>query len=534
MSRCFSFPPPGYLRNTDTLIEESIKIQLDTEKPIKDRKEKKDKKDRNETKEERKLRKEKKRERKEKRKREKEETKKDSKLKLTNEVKEPKDIGKLQKGEYYENEHFEKSDITQELDKPVSSPQEPYSSDSSQSSKRKRDTLLPSKDHGTGIRIRLPLRKHREPEEVKKGFQLGSSSRSVGISDSIIQKTKRVQRPLQGITKVENPNQLPVSSASCRLPLKNVETPNELAGISTSQICRPLLKKVENHSSSQVCRAPSKKVETLLPVNCRPPVKKVENLQCGPVKKVETLQLGNSAVCRPPLNKVETLLPVSKVCRPPLRKDDTPNPPPVISASKVCRPPLRKDDTPNQAPVISASKVCRPPLPKKDETLNQPSVISASKVCRPPLPKKGETPNQPPVISASKVCRPPLSKIDETPSQLKVVCKPLNNSIVDAPSKPLVPVDAPTASTANETVDEESLRMESLYNSLLKIPLVTYDCFDAVDQDWLFSSALTESKSVSKKQKIDDAIPCSKFQWPPRAQYMPEVEVYALPYTVPF
>lgn len=121
---------------------------MDTEKPIKDRKEKKDKKDRNETKEERKLRKEKKRERKEKRKREKEETKKDSKLKLTNEVMEPKDIGKLQKGEYYENEHFEKSDITQELDKPVSSPQEPYSSDSSQSSKRKRDTLLPSKDHG--------------------------------------------------------------------------------------------------------------------------------------------------------------------------------------------------------------------------------------------------------------------------------------------------------------------------------------------------------------------------------------------------
>ncbi|XP_058725397.1 uncharacterized protein LOC131596686 [Vicia villosa] len=483
MSRCFSFPPPGYLRNTDTLIEESIKIQLDTEKPNKDRTEKKDKKDRNETKEERKLRKEKKRERKEKRKREKEETKKDSKLKLADEVKKPKDNGKLQKGQYYENEHVEKSDITEELDKPVSSPQEPSSSDSSQSSKRKRDTLLSSKDHGTGIRIRLPLRKHTEPEEVKQVFQLGSSSRSVGISDSITQETRRVQRPLQGVTKVENTNQLPVNSASCRLPLKKVETPNELAGISAPQVSRPLLKKVETHSSSQVCRPPQKKVETHSSSQvCRPTQ-----------KKVETLLSGNSAsqVCRPPLKKVETLLPgnsAPKVCRPPLRKDETPSQFNASSASKVCRPPLRKDETPCQLNVSSASKVCRPPL-SKDETLNQLNVNSASNVC-----------------------------------------KALSNSVpVDAPSKPLknlVPVDAPTA---NETVDKESRRMESLYNSLLNIPPIKYDCFDSVDEDWLF-----RTESVSKKQKIDDAIQCSKSVWPPRAQYMPEIEMYALPYTVPF
>ncbi|KAL5067167.1 hypothetical protein RYX36_018054 [Vicia faba] len=132
--------------------------------------------------------------------------------------------------------------ITMELDKPVSSPQEPYSSDNSQSSKRKRDTLLPSKDNGTGIRIRLPLRTHRELEEVKQGFQFGSSSRSVGISYSTTQEARKVQRPLQGVTKVGNTSQLPGNSASCRLPLKEV-TPIELAGVSASQASRPLLKK---------------------------------------------------------------------------------------------------------------------------------------------------------------------------------------------------------------------------------------------------------------------------------------------------
>ncbi|KAL5067165.1 hypothetical protein RYX36_018052 [Vicia faba] len=182
------------------------------------------------------------RERKEKRKREKEETQKDSKLKLVNEVKEPKDNVKLQKGKYYENEPVEKSDITEELDKPVSSPQEPYSSENSQSSKRKRDTLLPSKDNGTYIRIRLPLRTHRELEEVKQGFQFGSSSRSVGISYSTTREARKVQRPLQGVIEVGNTSQLPGNSASCRLPLKEV-TPIELAGVSASQASRPLLKK---------------------------------------------------------------------------------------------------------------------------------------------------------------------------------------------------------------------------------------------------------------------------------------------------
>jgi hypothetical protein len=125
---------------------------LDLEKPKKDRKEK-DKKEKKEKKDER--RREKK-EKKEKRKRDKEHNHIDStsshstvgiKFKF-NEVNEPKDNGKLQKVEHYENEQLERSGITEEHDLPVSSPQEPCTSDSSQSSKRKRGSLLPSQDNG--------------------------------------------------------------------------------------------------------------------------------------------------------------------------------------------------------------------------------------------------------------------------------------------------------------------------------------------------------------------------------------------------
>lgn len=292
--------------------------------------EEKDKKDRKAAekaaKKERKERRREKKEKKEKRRREKEEKLKDSttshasvtgiKFKLNNEVKEHKDSAKLRKVEDYENEQLERSGITEELEQPVCSPQEPYSSDSSQSSKRKRGIELPSQDHGPAIRIRLPLRKHREPEESKQGFQLGSCSRSVGVADLLARDTSRTERPLPSIKKAETPSQL--------------------------------------H--------------------------------------------GNSA------------------------------------------------------------------------------------------PK---------------------------------VCKPLPN---------VVPVDAVAA--ANETVDDESRRMESLYKSLLHIQPITYE-LGPLDQDWLFCSVPKQTMPVSKKQKID-AVQCSKSLLQPRAQYMPEADIYALPYTVPF
>ncbi|GAU12258.1 hypothetical protein TSUD_02250 [Trifolium subterraneum] len=434
MSRCFPFPPPGYLRKSDALIEESIKIRLDLEKPKKDRKEK-DKKEKKEKKKEKEEKKREKKERKEKRKRDKEHEHKDSssshstvgiKFKF-NELKETKDNGKLQKVEDYELEQLERSGLTEEHDQPVSSPQEPCTSDSSQSSKRKRGSVLPSQDNGTPIRIRLPLRKHQEPEESNQGFQLGSSSSSVGLPNSHTQEARTIERPLQGSTKVESKQGFQLGSNS------NSNTRE------ARPIDRPLLgiKKVESKQGVQL----GSSSRSVVPNPHTHEARKVERPLQG-ITKVETkqgFQLGSSS---------KSVVPNSR----------------THEARKVERP------------LQGITKV---------ENTNQPHGNSASKVC-----------------------------------------KPLQN---------LVPVDA---KVANETVhkesrrDKEIRRVESLYKSLLNIQPVTYDGLDTLDQDWLFSSVPKEAKPVSKKQKTD-VFQCSQSLWP-RAQYMSEVDIYALPYTVPF
>lgn len=227
------------------------------EKLQKEREEKDKKAAEKAAKKERKERRREKKEKKEKRRREKKEKLKDSttshasvggiKFTLNNGVKEHKDSAKLRKIEDYENE---RSGITEELEQPVCSPQEPYSSDSSQSSKRKRGTELPSQEHGPAIRIRLPLRKHREPEEFKQGFQLGSCSRSAGVADSLARDTSRIDRPLLSIKKAETPSRsvgvadLPAPDTSrierTLLSIKKADTSSQLHGNSAPKICKPL------------------------------------------------------------------------------------------------------------------------------------------------------------------------------------------------------------------------------------------------------------------------------------------------------
>lgn len=103
-------------------------------------------------------------------------------------------------------------------------------------------------------------------------------------------------------------------------------------------------------------------------------------------------------------------------------------------------------------------------------------------------------------------------------------CNPLQNSVLEVAPVPNV-------------VDDESRRMSALYNSLfqIQIPPLTDTGLDSVDQDWLFSSTKpAKAKHVSMKPKNDsDAFQCSKYLGP-HAQYLPEVEIYALPYAVPF
>ncbi|XP_059438236.1 uncharacterized protein LOC132171048 [Corylus avellana] len=169
MSRCFPYPPPGYVKNgiRDEALIDSIKIQREEEKARKERK------------------KEKKREKKEKEKaREKAretgkiDNKKHKHKKRHREERSQEDQkgGDPHKRRKYETENLEKSSLTEEHGHPVGSQN---SSDSTlNSNKRQKQSLSSNDKHNSGsvFRIRLPLQRHKDPEVLPSKEQPCSSS----------------------------------------------------------------------------------------------------------------------------------------------------------------------------------------------------------------------------------------------------------------------------------------------------------------------------------------------------------------------
>ncbi|XP_028784606.1 glutamic acid-rich protein [Neltuma alba] len=191
MSRCFPFPPPGYMRNgacSEDLIK-SIKLQKERDEAKEQRKKDKRKK------------KEKRKERKERKEKEANATHhcddKGKECKLRNlesyrleKIRAEQGSGCLRKVGDDDNEQIERSGITEEHDQPFSSTEPCCLSDSTQSSnKRKRSTSPSRSDHGTAIKIRLPLRKHREHEELQQDYRAGSTG-SKGITKSFNEESR--------------------------------------------------------------------------------------------------------------------------------------------------------------------------------------------------------------------------------------------------------------------------------------------------------------------------------------------------------
>ncbi|XP_030541546.1 uncharacterized protein LOC115749000 [Rhodamnia argentea] len=88
--------------------------------------------------------------------------------------------------------------------------------------------------------------------------------------------------------------------------------------------------------------------------------------------------------------------------------------------------------------------------------------------------------------------------------------------------------------TVSSSTRNESLELESAYEALIEhwVPLpLDHGLDESDDQDWLFDTKRAEGKGPKKLKSGDDAvIPCT---WPPQAHFLPEAEIYALPYTVP-
>ncbi|XP_038703429.1 uncharacterized protein LOC119999762 isoform X2 [Tripterygium wilfordii] len=179
MSRCFPYPPPGYVRSDSrgVALIESIKLKRENEKAKSE------------------LTKEKKRQRQQ-RKKEKKERKKakffdisdDAVKKLSGEKlcqveKSGYDLhgGCILKGKNEEAEQLERSSLTEEHGMPVSPQSVGYLSDGTQSSKKRKAS---SSDGRNIVRIKLTLRKHKEPNAMDSGEQSCSTS---GRADSHVQ-----------------------------------------------------------------------------------------------------------------------------------------------------------------------------------------------------------------------------------------------------------------------------------------------------------------------------------------------------------
>ncbi|XP_038997588.1 uncharacterized protein LOC120122524 isoform X2 [Hibiscus syriacus] len=189
MSRCFPYPPPGYVKNgiRDEALIESIKIKREEEKAKKERKK------------EKKEKKEKKREKKE---RDNALDSGETKSKKHGHKKRHKDErsqegqkgGDYQKRRENEVECYEKSTLTEEHGHGVG-PQN--SSDSTlNSSKRQKLSLPPDSGHNSEsiIRIRLPSQRHKDPEVLPTKEQPCSTSGK--IDEAFVQGThEHVPRP---------------------------------------------------------------------------------------------------------------------------------------------------------------------------------------------------------------------------------------------------------------------------------------------------------------------------------------------------
>ena len=161
-------------------------------------------------------------------------------------------------------------------------------------------------------------------------------------------------------------------------------------------------------------------------------------------------------------------------------------------------------------------KLESPPLPRED-------VVACST-------SGAESLNQAPQAAVcSSVCEPELN-VPST-SETKKICEPE----VNVPSTS----EAAVAGEANKRKKHKPTK-EDRYNALSDdwTPISTIamevDCSSKNDDDWLFGSRTKERTSCKAANKIDEGVRASSDSSWPKAQFLSQVGIYSLPYTVPF
>ncbi|CAL9753285.1 unnamed protein product [Musa acuminata subsp. burmannicoides] len=485
MSRCFPYHPPHI---EESLIE-SIKLQKESQKAKK---------------------KEKKRERKE---REKTNEKLVNSQHEENHIKRKREEKKLDQNLFSQKtsndviQQLERSGITEEHELPCSIQ---YSHDSPESSQdsNKRRKLLPSDSghnkHGIIIRIKLPTLKQRDSKPPLL---------SVRQEDA--------QLPLASLKKSEPKPLLPsVRQADAQLPLpslkqRELEPPLPSVRQADAQLPLPSLKQREPKPPLPSLR----QADTKLPL---PSLKQRE--------------------LKPPL--------------PSLRQADTKQP--LLSlAQREPKPPLpslRQADTKLPLPSLT-KRESKPPLPslrQADARLPVPSLKQREPKL--PLPSVRQADAQVPFPSLKQ--RGPEPRDTQTAAQVNVVVNNKSKQIAD--ERPAVDeqpcfsgravetgLDREAAAPSHRTTSSKRIgsrtRQQEKFDELIvnwnPSPLqLELESSDAGGDDWLFGAPKQRgTSSFAAESKSSNGSGSNFISSPqPRALYLPELDMYQLPYTVPF
>uniref|UniRef100_A0A1D1YI48 Uncharacterized protein n=1 Tax=Anthurium amnicola TaxID=1678845 RepID=A0A1D1YI48_9ARAE len=246
MSRCFPYPPPGYEKSSPLI--ESIKLRNEKEKAKKERQ------------------KEKKREKREKSSGDdgkKEEKRHSHKKRKYEEL----DLANQKAGDYIkiredESAQLEKSSVTEELGPPAVHNLCDSSDSTQNSSKRKRHEAA-EVEHGNGLRIRLPLLRHRDSEQPSSSVQPCFSGRIEAVpAQQEIRST--------GHEKLSSPSEQPCFSGRI-----NATPPEEIAKISHSKTDSVVSSR--SHSSRCCCDSNVRRQYKNLIENWIPPPLETEN-----------------------------------------------------------------------------------------------------------------------------------------------------------------------------------------------------------------------------------------------------------------
>ncbi|XP_073275870.1 uncharacterized protein [Primulina huaijiensis] len=94
---------------------------------------------------------------------------------------------------------------------------------------------------------------------------------------------------------------------------------------------------------------------------------------------------------------------------------------------------------------------------------------------------------------------------------------------------------SPVPDVVRSSIQKRGLKYNKLIETWLP-PQLEDTCLDTHDIDWLFIGNNQGIQAEKRLKVVCNSVPCSSSStlWQPHARYLPEVDVHALPFTVPF